>query len=98
MGKPKAERAGVNESTYFEMGPLASSIWLDGLYCSISDVERQALQKYNAVAGRSLGLDCGPSSNNECGDCEPDKTRYCSPPMAKHNARAYAHQKHEQNR
>jgi len=26
IGEPKAERAGVNESTYFEMGPLASSI------------------------------------------------------------------------
>jgi len=24
MGKPKAERAGVNESTYFAMGPACS--------------------------------------------------------------------------
>ena len=27
MGEPKAERAGANESTYFEMGPLASSTY-----------------------------------------------------------------------
>jgi hypothetical protein len=26
MGKPKAERAGANESTHFDVGPMASSI------------------------------------------------------------------------
>jgi len=88
----------ANTLKLYRNGAVGFIDWLDGLYCSISDVERQALQKYNAVAGRSLGLDCGPSPDDECGDCEPDKTRYCSPPMAKHNARAYAHQKHEQHR
>jgi hypothetical protein len=33
MGKPKAERAGVNESTYFAMGPLA---YVSGVEVSIS--------------------------------------------------------------
>jgi len=32
-------------------------------------------QEDDAVAGRSLGLDCGPSPDDECGDDEPDETR-----------------------
>jgi hypothetical protein len=55
-------------------------------------------QENDAVVGRSLGLDCGPSPDDECGDYETGKTRYYSPPMAEHDARAHAHQEYEQNR
>jgi len=59
----------------FRNGAVGFIDWLDGLCGSISGVERQTLQEDDAVAGRSLGLDCGPSPDDECGDHEPDKTR-----------------------
>jgi len=55
-------------------------------------------QENDAVAGRAFGLDRGSAPNDECGDYEAENTRQCSPPLAKHNARANGHQEHEQNR
>jgi hypothetical protein len=55
-------------------------------------------QENDAVVGRCLMLDRRHSPDDECGNYETDKTRCCSPPTAKHNARTHAHQEHEQNR
>ena len=55
-------------------------------------------QENDAIARWFLGPDRGPLPDDECSNYERDKTRYCSPPVVKQDARAYAHEKHEQNR
>jgi hypothetical protein len=87
----------ANTLNLFRNGAVGFIDWLDGLCGSISGVET-VLQENDAVAGGCLGLDRGRSPDDECGNCEADKTRYGSPPTAKHNAHAHAHQEHEQNR
>src|SRR5438309_677169 len=55
MGKPKAERAGANESTYFEMG-LACSRILSELASSIGSMTwRRCHQRPTTSATRTVG-------------------------------------------
>jgi hypothetical protein len=82
----------------FRNGAVGFIDLLDGGRGNISRMQMTASQENDAVAGRSLGFDCGYSPDNKCGDRKTDQKRDRRPPTAKHNTHAYAHQEDEQDR